>query len=52
MIDMVFLFNLKRSGNFDKKYTLFKFKSSLNRHKIKGYIDRINFKSGHKAKIH
>ena len=44
--------DLKKSGNSDKKHTLKKILSSLNRHKIKTYKYRIDFKSGNKAEIH
>ena len=44
--------DLQKSGNSDKNYTFKKFESSLNRHKIKSYKYRIDFKSGNKAEIH
>ena len=42
----------EKSGNSDKKYTLKKILSSLNRNKIKSYKYRVYFKSGNKAEIH
>ena len=42
----------QKNGNSDKTYTLKKFKSSLNCHRIKSYKYGIDFKSGNKAEIH
>ena len=42
----------QKNGNSDKTYTLKKFKSSLNCHRIKSYKYGIDFKSGNTAEIH